>query len=107
MSKVIDISSKLVVEDKFLHVAEGKDYKVDDRKNTVIKVNEMLNNAQTKNDAKMIDKVISLTLGEKAFREIEKMDLSFSAYQDLFIGIMAAISDKKFEDMEKSFRESI
>lgn len=107
MPKVIDISSKLIVEEKFLHVAEGKDYKVDDRKNTVIKINQMLSEAQNQNDASMMDKVISTCLGEKAAKEIDKMDLTFEAYQDVFIGIMAAISNKDFDEMEKSFRQSI
>ena len=32
MGKIIDISAKLVNEPKFLQVAEGKTYKVDDAK---------------------------------------------------------------------------
>lgn len=107
MAKVIDISSKLTVEEKFLHVAEGKDYKIDDRKNTVIKINQMMAEGQNSNDISMIDKVISICLGEKAFKEIDKMNLPFAQYQNIFIGIMAAISDKSFDEMEKSFRDSI
>lgn len=103
MGKIIDISAKLCVEDKFLQVAEGKDFKIDDRKNTVIKANKMIQDDP--NDPEIIDKIIRLTLGEKAFKEIEAMNLPFSAYQSVFIGIMAAIQDKSYEEVEKSFRK--
>ena len=107
MAKVIDISSKLVVEQKFLHLAEGKDYKIDDRKNTVIKINQMMKEAKDQNDAEFMDKVIITCLGKKAHEEIEKMDLTFDGYQDVFIGIMAAISNKDFEEMEAEFRKTV
>ena len=104
MGKIIDISSKLVNEQKFLQVAEGKTYKVDDRKNTVLKLNELLDGSD--GSAKNIDKAIKIGLGEKAFKEIEAMDLSIVAYQSLFIGMMALMMDKDYEEMEKTFRNT-
>lgn len=104
MGKIIDISSKLVNEPKFLQVAEGKTYKVDDRKNTVLKLNELLDGSN--DSAKNIDKAIKIGLGEKAFKEIEAMDLSIVAYQSLFIGMMALMMDKDYEEMEKTFRNT-
>lgn len=104
MGKIIDISSKLVNEPKFLQVAEGKTYKVDDRKNTVLKLNELLDGSD--GSAKNIDKAIKIGLGEKAFKEIEAMDLSIVAYQSLFIGMMALMMDKDYEEMEKTFRNT-
>ena len=104
MGKIIDISSKLVNEPKFLQVAEGKTYKVDDRKNTVLKMNELLDGGSA--SAHAIDKAIKLGLGEKAFKEIEAMNLSITAYQSLFIGMMALMMDKSYEDMNKTFRSS-
>lgn len=104
MGKIIDISSKLVNEPKFLQVAEGKTYKVDDRKNTVLKLNDLLDGSD--GSAKNIDKAIKIGLGEKAFKEIEAMDLSIVAYQSLFIGMMALMMDKDYEEMEKTFRNT-
>lgn len=104
MGKIIDISAKLVNEPKFLQVAEGKTYKVDDRKNTVLKLNELLDGSD--GSAKNIDKAIKIGLGEKAFKEIEAMDLSIVAYQSLFIGMMALMMDKDYEEMEKTFRNT-
>ena len=100
----MDISSTLVNEPKFLQVAEGKTYKVDDRKNTVLKLNELLDGSN--DSAKNIDKAIKIGLGEKAFKEIEAMDLSIVAYQSLFIGMMALMMDKDYEEMEKTFRNT-
>lgn len=34
------------------------------------------------------------------------MNLSMEAYQNVFIGMMAAISCKTFEEMEKQFRNA-
>ena len=104
MGKIIDISAKLVNEPKFLQVAEGKTYKVDDRKNTVLQMNALLNEGTTSVDG--IDKAIKLGLGEEAFKEIEAMELSITAYQSLFIGMMALVTDKSFEEMEKTFRNT-
>ena len=63
MGKIIDISSKLVNEPKFLQVAEGKTYKVDDRKNTVLQMNAFLNEGAASVDR--IDKAIKLGLLKK------------------------------------------
>lgn len=103
MGKIIDISAKLINEPKFLQVTADKNYKVDDRKNTVLKINELLGDG---NGVKQIDEAIKICLGEKAFKEIEEMELSITAYQTLFIGMMALITDKSFEEMEKTFRNA-
>lgn len=105
MGKIIDISAKLVNEPKFLQVAEGKTYKVDDRKNTVLQMNALLNEGGAAS-VDGIDKAIKLGLGEEAFKEIEAMELSITAYQSLFIGMMALVTDKSFEEMEKTFRNT-
>lgn len=101
MSKIIDISGKLCDEEKFLEVAKNKHYKVDDRKNTVMKVNAIV---QDGGDAEAMDEAIKLVLGEVAYKEIEAMDLTMNSYQSIFIGMMALITGKSFEEMEQSFR---
>ena len=99
MGKIIDISAKLVNEPKFLQVAEGKTYKVDDRKNTVLQMSALLNEGTASVEG--IDKAIKL-----GFKEIEAMELSITAYQSLFIGMMALVTDKSFEEMEQTFRNT-
>ena len=101
----VDISQHLEDAPKFLKIGPGDDnvYKVDDRKNTVLKIQEILNNDSS---SKGIDKALKLALGDEAVKKINEMDLSMSAYQNIFIGMMAAISSQKFEEAEKQFRDS-
>lgn len=101
----VDISQHLEDSPKFLKLGTGDEnvYKVDDRKNTVLKIQEMLN----KDDSiETINKVIEIALGKEAAKKIEKMDLSMKAFQNIFIGIMSAVSAQSFEETEKQFRNS-
>ena len=43
---------------------------------------------------------------DSAMKKIEEMNLGLNAFQNLFIGMMAAISMKSFEEMEKQFRNA-
>lgn len=101
----VDISQHLEDAPKFLKIGEGDEnvFKVDDRKNTVLKIQEILNN---QSGIKEMDKAIELALGKEALKKINDMDLSMTAYQDIFIGMMSAINGKSFEETEKTFRES-
>lgn len=101
MTKTIDITMKLIDEPKFLKVKEGKVFAISDSKNTVMKVNALL---QKGNDAKVMDSAMKLVLGDEAFQEIEDMNLSMSSYQAIFIGMMALITGKEFEEMDATFR---
>lgn len=101
----VDISQHLEDAPKFLKLGPGDDnvFKVDDKKNTVLKIQEILNKDSS---SEGIDKALKLALGEDAVKKINEMDLSMSAYQNIFIGVMAAISSQSFEEAEKQFRES-
>lgn len=101
----VDISQHLENTQKILKYGPNADdyFVVDDNKNTVLKIQEILN----KDDSIVsIDKAMKLVLGEEGFKKIESLNLSMQAYQNLFIGMMAAISAKSYEEMEKSFRKS-
>ena len=50
-----------------------------------------------------MDYVIKLTFGEKAFEEIESMEMPFNDYKILFMGVMAAVSGQSYEEVEKNF----
>lgn len=103
MGKVIDISAKLTNERPKLKIAEDKIYEIDDRKNTFLKLDQKMRSMGT-DDMAAADEIIKLTLGEKAAKEIEKMDLSFSAYQAIIIAIMAAIVGEDYETAEARFQ---
>ena len=103
MGKVIDISAKLTNERPKLKIAEDKVYEIDDRKNTILKLNQKLKNANM-DDVSFIDEVIEMTLGKEAAKEINEMDLSMSAYQNIMIAIMAAVMGESYEEAEARFR---
>lgn len=104
MGKMIDISAKLTNERPKLKIAEGKVYEIDDRKNTILKLNQKMKNANM-DDVSFIDEVIEMTLGKEAAKEINEMDLSISAYQSIMIAIMAAVMGESYEETEARFRK--
>ncbi|HHX12401.1 MAG TPA: hypothetical protein GX731_06225 [Clostridiales bacterium] len=104
MSNIIDISSKLTNERPKLKLAEGKIYEIDDRKNTVIKLDSIMSEKDL-NDVTNIDKMAELLLGGQAVKDINEMDLSMSAYQNIMIGLLAGITGDTFEVTEARFRK--
>ena len=96
---MIDISKKLSNDKPVIKVAEGKEYKINNSKNTMLLINQEMQN--NKNELAAMDKVVKLALGQNAFQEIESMELSFADYKVLFIGIMAGVSDQSYEEVEK------
>ena len=104
MSKVIDISAKLTNERPQLKLEEDKIYDIDDRKNTILILNQKIQDVDMSN-LEAIDDVIKITLGEKAAKEIDAMDLSISAYQSILVAIMAAVMGEEYETAEARFRK--
>lgn len=105
MSKVYDISAKLTNERPKIKLAEDKIYEVDNRKNTILKMQQMLQKADI-DDLDFLDEAIEMLLGEKAAKDIDEMDLSIAAYQTIFITIMAAIQEIEYEQAEGMFRKA-
>ena len=102
----VNITAHLEDNPKFVRLGAGDEnvFKVDDKKNTVLKIQQVLNE---KAGIKEMDKVIELAIGKKGLDKINAMNLSMTAYQNIFIGIMAAINGKSFEETEKTFRNSL
>lgn len=104
MGKIIDISAKLTNERPKLKLAEDKIYEIDDRKNTIILLNQKIQDADV-NDINTIDEMISVVLGEEAAKEIDEMNLPMAAYQSIMIAIMAAVTGEDYEVAEARFRK--
>ena len=98
---MIDISKKLSNDKPVIKIAEGKEYKINNSKNTMLLINQEMQN--NKNELEAMDKAVKLALGQSALEEIENMELSFADYKVLFIGIMAGVSDQSYEEVEKNF----
>lgn len=105
MGKLIDISARLTNERPTLKLAEGKVYEIDDRKNTILQVNQKMQ-SQNLEDLSVLDEILKLTLGKTAAQEIDGMNLSFSGYQSIIIAIMAAVIGEDFEVAEARFRRA-
>lgn len=103
MGKMYDISAKLTNKKPTIKIAEGKIYEVDNRKNTVLKINQMMQDTDM-DDIDFLDDAIKLFLGEEAVKELDKMDLSIANYQTIFMAIMAAIQEVELEEAEEMFR---
>lgn len=102
MAKMIDISAKLTNEKPVLKLAADKIYEIDDRKNTILKLNQKMQDTDL-NNIDALDDMFKIVLGEKAAQEINDMDLSLSAYQTVMIAVMAAISGEEYEVAEARF----
>lgn len=103
MTKVIDISSKLTNERPTLMLGEGRVYPIDDRKNTILILNQKIAQSDL-NDLKTLDDIFTLLLGTEAVQEINAMDLSFSDHQYIFIAAMAGALGEDFEVVEARFQ---
>lgn len=105
MAKTIDISGKLTNERPVLKLNEGKEYPVDNRKNTVLQLNKLLDDSDL-NDLHRVDEVLKVVLGEKAVDEINEADLTFADYQVVFMAALAGAMGEEFETMEARFQAS-
>lgn len=105
MAKVIDISSKLTDERPKLKLAEGKEFEIDHRKNTVLMLNQKIDESDL-NDLNQLDAVLEIVLGKEAVKEIGEMDLSFADYQTIFIATMAGALGEDYETVDARFRRA-
>lgn len=101
MAYTVDISKHLMDEPKFLKIGPGDEnvLRINDKKNTVLMIQQAMSEEN-------LDKALKLGLGEEGFKKIEAMDLTMAAYENLVIGMLAAIQQEKFEVMMKRFREA-
>lgn len=102
MATVIDITSKIKNEEKFI-VYNGKSYKVDDRKNTIIEVFSLIDKAEGAS-VEMIDAVLEKLLGKAAVKDFN--GFSYDDYLVPFFAAMACVQNKSYDEVEKSFRNS-
>ena len=100
MSTLIDITNKIKNEEKFIKLYD-KTYKVDDSKNTVLKVMSIL---EKEGEAVAMDKAIELILGKEAKKYIDSLNLSVQDYQVPFVAVMACVNNVSYEAMEEQFR---
>ena len=102
MATVIDITGKIKNEEKFI-VYNGKSYKVDDRKNTIVKVYALLGDAGDAN-IEMIDQIMTELLGSEAVKDFD--GFAYEDYLVPFFAAMACVQNKRYEEIEATFRKT-
>lgn len=102
MSKVYDLTAKIDNEKPVIKFC-GKEFKVNDNHKLVILVQTEL---EKKKDSEAFEFVFEKMLGKEAKKEIDGMDLSFSAIKTLYIAVMAAASGEEFEKVEARFQRA-
>lgn len=100
MATVIDITGRIKNQPKFIKIG-GKTYKVDDRKNTILEIMQIMDKEGSGNIA-TIDKVLGKLLGGNAKKDFD--GYSIADFQTVFIACMAAVQGVSFEECERSFR---
>lgn len=108
MAHIIDITARLTASIPKIKIGE-KEYDVNDNKNTVIKVQNML--TSSKDDDSSFDsliKAVEMLLGKKAVVEIEKempgTTTRISQLKVLFVAIMALVEGVDYEVVEARFQ---
>ena len=102
MATIINITDKIKNEEKFI-AYNGKTYKVDDSKNTIIRVYAMLS-GETEATVDAIDKAMTLLVGAEAVKDFE--NLRYEDYLVPFYAAMACVQGKSYEETEATFRKA-
>jgi len=101
MANSIDISAKLKKEPIKIRLAEDKEYEVDNSAETFVIVQDKLKDKEFSID--VMYEVIEILMGKDALKEIKGMKLSVNEIESVIIGLMAAINEISYEEMEKRF----
>lgn len=96
---VINITDKLTYEKPKLQIGE-KEYEVNNSMETMLKFEELMSNSTLAN----MEKAISVTLGEKAVKELDIIKMSMDNFRVISIAIMAAIQGISYEDADTRFQ---
>lgn len=105
MAKTIDISSKLTNARPTLKLSEDKVYEIDNSKNTVLVMNQKMEESNL-NDPDAIDTILELLLGKQAVKDINKLNPPMPDLITIFIGVMAGALGEDFDIVERRFRQA-
>lgn len=115
MVRMYALDKKLICGSPEIRIGD-KVFPVDDRQKTVRKAMELFEDKASENESQgksfeKMDKIFELAFGEN-HKEIENMELSFAASNELMKIVIAAITgedikeDKKKDEKSDNFRES-
>lgn len=110
MARKYDIIERLKEKNErpFIILDEEHKYSINTSKTNVMSIMAIADDKDDKQkddfekDIKTIEKIIELALGKSAFEYIISQDYTFAVYESIIDVIMAAISDKDLDDLDKS-----
>lgn len=105
MGKLYTLDNKLLTETPEIRIGE-KVYGLDNRQKTVSKVQNLMNGMNAENQEEKMQEVLSLAFGAKEGEEIDKMNMRYPAYQQLFVLVVAAMTGEEPETVSGSFRQT-
>lgn len=103
MARMYTFDNKLLCGSPELRIGD-KVYSIDDRKNTVKKAMKLFKK-NSDDEMETSDEILKLAFG-KQYKEIEAMDMSFAAYQELVLMTIAAMTGEDPEKLHKEEAES-
>ena len=106
MARVYDIIDKIKSGNTrpTIKIDEAHDYVINTSKNSALFI-KALSEDEKLDDFEKMDKVIECGIGKEALDYINSLELSTVAYTTVVNVIMAAISDKSLEEIEKLSEE--
>lgn len=105
MATVLDITSKLALEEKILKIGD-QEFRVDDSKNTVLQAMAAVERTEGSDTGGFtaMDKALELLIGEDAVKALDAMHLNLEGYKNVFIAVMSLASGISFEEAEQRFQ---
>lgn len=100
----IDISNKIGKDKPTLTISEGKTYIVDNSAETVLLMQNKVNNSDMGIDT-MYD-VIEQLMGKDALKDIKSLRPSVTELQTIITAVMALVQEIPLEEAEKRFQNA-
>lgn len=106
MAKGYDIVARLQAKNErpFIKISEDLVVEVDNSKTTALKFMAIERDDKL-NEIEKLDKLMVVAVGKKSFEKIEKLNLTFPAYNVLFEAVSAAFSGEDLEEVKDRFQK--
>lgn len=107
MARKFDIIERLKAKNErpFVMIDKEHTFTINTSKTNVMAIMAIVGDdkkeTSVKEDIELIDKIISISLGDKALEYIKGLDLTMSAYSLIVDAIIAGINDKDIDDLDK------
>ena len=101
MAQIIDITKRITNELPMVKITDDIVVTVNNRKNTILNMQAMVQEVQKKSKDGTFDEV-----GAKATKEVEDMDLPLPEYKVVYQAVMAAATGSTLEEVEGRFQDT-